>query len=301
VAERVLVTGAGGFIGVPLVRELVRRGADVVALDGPDAPGAERLAEQSAEPVDVRDRAALERAVARASPSAIVHLAALHYIPYCLAHPADTLAVNVVGTQHLLDAAAAAGRPRVVFASTGDVYTPSDRPHAESDPLGPINVYGASKAAGEWLGRIRRDLDVHVARLFNTYGPGETNPHVLPAILEQLHAGDVVLLGNVGARRDYVYVHDVVAALAALALHDGDPVTVNLGTGRATSVEELIERLARLTGRPLRVEVDESRLRPVDRPFMAADTARMRELLPELAPLGLDEGLRRTLAAERLL
>jgi UDP-glucose 4-epimerase len=299
VAERVLVTGAGGFIGVPLVRELARRGADVVGFDGPDRPGDERLPELALEEVDLRDGAAVDAAVRRAAPDAIVHLAAIHYIPYCLAHPVETLAVNVVGTQNLLDAATAASCCRVVFASTGDVYKPSERPHPESDTLGPVNVYGASKAVGEWLAQMRADLTVHVARLFNTYGPGETNPHVLPAIFEQLHAGDMLRLGNVTAQRDYVYVDDVAGALATLALAQDGPQVVNVATGRGTSVEDVVALLRELTGRPLRIELDEARLRPVDRPVLVAETQRMRAELA-VSPLDLREGLRRTLAAEGL-
>jgi len=293
VAERVLVTGAAGFIGVPLVEELRRRGHEVVALDGPPGTGRGGPAPNDGR-LDLRDSDATRRAVLDAAPCRIVHLAAVHFIPWCAAHPAETVAVNVLGTQHLLDAAAEAGCERLLLASTGDVYEPSERRHREDDRTAPINVYGASKLAAEQLVRLA-PLEADVARLFNVYGPGETNPHVIPELFGQMRRGDVLRLGNTEARRDYVYLDDAVAALVAFCEREGPALVANVGTGVTESVDGLVRRLRRLTGRGLRVEVDRSRLRPSDRPVLCADRGRLGELLgtSELTPL--DEGLRRTL------
>ena len=318
----VLVTGGAGFLGVALVSELARQGHAVAVLD--DFSGAKRTRlEPPAGPhgsplhgarvravdlrlreADLRDRAAVEDAIAELAPAAIVHLAARHYIPWCEANPEQTHAINVEGTANLLAAAGAAGVDRLLLASTADVYAPARRRHAESDRLAPPSVYGASKLAAERL------LAAHLARhpgaegralrLFNVYGPGETNPHVLPAILEQLHAGDVLRLGRTDARRGWIFVEDAARAFAALLeLPGSDPV--NLAGDRAASVDELIAVIARITGRPLRIERDPERMRPSDRPVLAADLARMRDLLPGFAPTALEEGLRRTLVAEGLV
>lgn len=195
-----LVTGAAGFIGIPTVRLLLRRGATVIAVDNFAVGSRERLREQGrhgeleVREVDLRDPVATRDALAGVETPHVLHLAAHHFIPFCVAHPAETLAVNVDGTQHLLDALGDADGRTLVFASTADVYRPSERPHSEDDALEPNNVYGASKVMGEWLVLFQGDrdpsLDARVARLFNAYGPGETNPHVLPDILGHMRHGD---------------------------------------------------------------------------------------------------------------
>jgi UDP-glucose 4-epimerase len=311
--NRILVTGGGGFIGIPTVRKLLGRGADVVVLDNFAVGSRDRLEELSEMghltilPVDLRDADAVRSAIRESDVSAVIHLAAIHFIPYCVSHPSETLAVNVLGTQHLLEALADSPVSRLVFASTGDVYVPATTAHREHDALGAGNVYGASKLMGEQLLALhshdRPSLEIVVARLFNTYGDGETNPHVLPDILAYMRAGDELPLGNTENRRDYVYVEDVAAALCELVAADLSErlTTVNVGTGRSLSVDDLVERLRELTQRPLRIQTDPAKLRKSDRPTLQADTAKRQQLLPDLCFRDVPEGLRLTLEAEGLL
>lgn len=304
----VLVTGGAGFVGVALVAELTRRGHEVAVLDDFSAAGRARLERPGGEDprvleADLRERDAVVGAVEACRPTVIVHLAARHYLPWCEANPAETHAINVVGTANLLEAAGETGVGRILLASTADVYVPATHPHPESDPLAASSAYGASKLVAEELlaAHLHRHPEASAAalRLFNVYGPGETNPHVLPAILEQLHAGDVLRLGNTEARRDWLYVEDAARAIAGLLeLAPGEPV--NIAGGNSASVDELIEVIAGITGRDPRVERDPERMRPSDRPMLAADLTRLGELLPDFTPTTLEEGLRRTLAAEGL-
>jgi UDP-glucose 4-epimerase len=305
--QRVLLTGAGGFIGVPTTRALLARGFEVAALDNFSVGSRERLEALSSEgelsilEVDLRDAAELRSAVASFSPWGVVHLAALHFIPYCISHPGETLAVNVLGTQHLLDALAQTGTSRLVFASTADVYAPSETAHAETDPTVPMNVYGASKLMGEQLLGFHREHDPElesvVARFFNVYGPGETNPHVMPAIFDQLRRSRVLELGNMTPRRDYIHVADMADAIVGLLLTAPDATTVNVGTGNATSVERLVELLEDVLGFELEVRTDPARVRPVDRPRLQADTERLRSILDAWEPMDLRAGLQATLEA----
>jgi UDP-glucose 4-epimerase len=309
VAERVLVTGAAGFIGAPLVKELLGRGHQVTALDDFSVGARERLEGATGDltvvDVDLRDAPRTEAAVAEAAPSAVVHLAALHFIPHCLARPDETVARNVHGTKHLFAALAEAPPRRLLFASTADVYAPSLEPLAEDDPTEPVNIYGSSKLAGEELvldfASNAPGVEATSLRFFNVYGPGETNPHVLPAIIDQLRAGNALRLGKIDARRDYVFVDDVVAAIVGLLDRPAGAPALNVGSGEAHSVRELVETIGRLTGRELSVELDESRLRPVDRELLAARTQRLHSALPELEPRGIEDGLRALLASEGLL
>ncbi|GAA1233637.1 hypothetical protein GCM10009676_16310 [Prauserella halophila] len=134
--------------------------------------------------LDIRQRSKLVQLMAAEHPWAVVHLAAQHFIPACDGAPAETLAINVLGTQHVLDACAVHPPQRLVFASTADVYGANESPHGEDDPPEPQGVYGWSKLFGERLLQDQAHRLGHctavVARLFNVYGPGDPHPHLLP-------------------------------------------------------------------------------------------------------------------------
>jgi UDP-glucose 4-epimerase len=303
----VLVTGGAGFVGVTLVRELLGRGQHVSVIDDFSVGARGRLDPVAGDvdiaAVDIRDATAVRDAVRAVAPGTIVHLAALHFIPWCNAEPAKALAINVQGMQNVLSAAAAAGVQRVVIASTADVYPISDAPHSEDDTPAPTGVYGISKLADELLLQSWAETTgarAVAARLFNIYGPGETNPHLLPDICAALRSSDRLSLGNLTPRRDYIFVEDVARVLADLAEREQPPAVVNVGTGTSTSVEEMVELIRGLTGRPITVAQDPAKLRPVDRPNLQARTDRLAAFAPDFQPVGLGEGLRRLLESEGL-
>src|SRR5438445_1592278 len=155
-ARTALVTGAAGFIGSHLVERLVEDGYRVVVVDRL-LSGEQRIQHLLRgeavvlERGDIRDEALMARVALLGPFDTVYHLAALHYIPYCAAHPVETLSVNVLGTVVLLEALKAAPPDQLVFASTGDVYAPKSEPHRETDPLGPLSIYGLSKVFGERL------------------------------------------------------------------------------------------------------------------------------------------------------
>jgi UDP-glucose 4-epimerase len=243
--------------------------------------------------VDLTDRAATRSAITAIRPWGVIHLAARHFIPHCEAHPAETMAINVVGTQHVIESL----EPdvRVVFASTADVYRPSLAPHTEADNVAPTGYYGLSKITAEHLVRLAYERGLiaapRVARLFNVYGPGETNPHVIPDILDHMSRGDELPLGNLEPRRDYVFVEDVADAVVRLVELDGPEVVVNVGTGRSWSVTDLVDQLGEISGRSLRALADPAKVRPSDRPELRADNRRLTTLFPDFRFTPLSEGL----------
>ena len=309
-----LVTGAAGYLGSHIVEQLLARGTPVLAVDNLSTGQARYLDEHWSNPdftlveQDIRNAGKLDELFERHRPAAIIHLAALHFIPACTADPALTVSLNVHGTQCVLSAARAAQVERFWFASTGDVYVPDDKPHHEADsPTGPFNIYGLSKLMGEQLIALESQTSPEtrfvVGRLFNLYGPRETNPHILPEIFAQLRANpDVPLrLGSLWPRRDLVPVAD--AARAAIATLDAAPpgvTTVNVATGVAVSMQYVLDLIGDLRGRPLAVETDPTKVRPVERGHLQADVARLRGMIDWVPHADHRSGLAEPVASESI-
>jgi UDP-glucose 4-epimerase len=231
---------------------------------------------------DVRDASALRSVVAAAEPDVVVHLAALHFIPAVDGAPDLARDVNVNATRSLLDALEPAPPELFLFASTAAVYPNRSGPIPEACEPAPLDLYGETKLAGEQLVAsygARTGTRTVVARIFNIVGPRETNPHVVPELVDQVRANPgAVRLGNLSPRRDYTDVRDVADALRRLLdLGEGSPTTFNVGSGRSTSVADLVRECEALLGRTIEVEVDARRLRPVDRAELVADSRRLRE------------------------
>jgi UDP-glucose 4-epimerase len=310
-----VVTGAAGFLGSHVVeRLLLDRGKSVLAVDDLSTGKGSFLTPFRAQPgfrllrQDIRDEEALKAAFLSYQPVAVVHLAALHFIPAAMANPAAAISLNVHGTQTVLSACRAAGVERFWFASTGDVYPPAEVPHREDDAPAPFNVYGLSKLMGEQLialeARHRPDARFVVGRLFNLYGPRETNPHILPEILEQVRnrPGALLRLGNIWPKRDLVPVADAARAVVEMVERAPTGITTcNVATGAATSMQQVVELLGELLGRPLPIDCDPTRVRPVERAHLQADVSRLRRLLGWVPHADVRRGLADLLAAEGLL
>jgi UDP-glucose 4-epimerase len=303
---RCLVTGGCGFVGSALVRRLLAEACEVVVVDdlsrgspenfGPDRDRVTVVAEEVASD--------LGQIVASFQPQAVFHLAALHFIPDCDANPARCLQINVTGARAVLEATAALRHQvSVVLASSAAVYAPADGPHREEDSLRPIDVYGYSKLWAEELAAgfsAGTGTAVGIARLFNVFGPGETNAHFIPSLICQLKAGETVRIGNLSSRRDYVFVDDVADALLRLARHcdDGQSATLNVGSGRAYTGHEVLAALAGFASVDVGVGagsapiLDPGRVRPVDRPSLLADPALAHKLLGWVPRTSLLDGLR---------
>lgn len=294
----VFMTGGAGFIGPHVLERLLQAGRRVVTFDNYATGSARTLPErdglQQVEG-DVRDRESLAAALRMADPDAIVHLAAIHYIPYCNAHPDEALDVNVRGTFNLLEAAKDVGVKRVVMASSAAVYPIQDGPCSEDGLVGPTDIYGATKVALEALGQsfaAETGVPVTSARFFNVYGPGETNPHVIPDILAQLGGDEPVRLGNMTPKRDYVHVSDVADAVVALLGADhAEHRSYNVGTGSEHSVADLIDVLSDVIGRRIEVVSEAGRRRRLDRQHLLSDIGRIRAEVGWEPRVSLAEGL----------
>jgi UDP-glucose 4-epimerase len=255
-AMHIVVTGGAGFIGGHSTAELVRRGHRVTAVDDL-SHGRREVVPRGVDlhVLDVRSPD-LSPLFARLRPDAVLHLAAQMDVRRSMADPVFDASVNVLGTLNTLQAAAASGARRFVFASSGGaIYGEQETfPAREDHPRRPASAYGASKLCGEaYLDLYTRafGLSSLAMRYANVYGPGqdpEGEAGVVAIFLGKLLAGaEPVINGDGLQTRDYVHVDDVARA-NALALESQATGALNVGTGRETSVVELAEILRRATG-----------------------------------------------------
>jgi UDP-glucose 4-epimerase len=301
IGESIVVTGGAGFIGSCLVKTLVEQAGKcrITILDNlcnghlqyvPDWPCI------SLHKVDLRSNEDVLRVVRDAKPDTVFHLAALHFIPYCNSHPSETMQVNVVGTQNLLEALCQHPPSSLVIISSMAVYPINDEANNEDDPYEATDIYGLSKIVNEMqLKMFSRKVTTQCAavRLSNIYGPNETNPHVIPEILSQIKQGlDIIALGNIKPKRDYIYVQDVAEALIALAQRNRHSYRVyNVGYGQEYSVSKVLAYLRDITGRQLTASVAAERVRKIDRMHLLADMQRIRTEIGWSPRVSLRQGL----------
>jgi UDP-glucose 4-epimerase len=301
----VLVTGAAGFIGSALCRRLRSLGHRVVGYDNLSRgrreylPQGVRLIEG-----DIRDVARVKETVSASKPDWLIHLAAMHFIPDCVARPQETIDVNVEGTRRVLESCRGSSVRSFIFASSAAVYAPTGGPCLEdATPLGPLEVYGESKLAAEHLVRTFHEetgTSISILRLFNAIGRNETNPHVVPHILESLQTSDVIRLGNIAPCRDYIDTRDVAEAILAVADGSHGLRVFNVGTGVAYSVQDIVESLRRILGRAITVVQEPLRVRATERMLLAADIERIRCATQWTPRLSLEDTLKDLVAAYRL-
>jgi UDP-glucose 4-epimerase len=293
----VLVTGGAGFIGSHVAEALATRGNDVVVLDDLSSGKRENLPEvvEFVEG-DIRDPVVVGDLFARVEPTACYHLAAQINVRVSVARPDHDAAINVLGTVNVLEAARPHGT-RIVFSSTGGaIYGECDGPAPEDAPRLPIAPYGTSKlAAEEYLATYNRLYGTgHVSlRYGNVYGPRQ-DPHgeagVVAIFFNALRAGETPkVFGDGRQTRDYVYVGDVARATVAAAEHDG---VYNVGTGRETSVVELLELCQRIAGTSFEPEFAPARPGEIQRAVV--DPSRAVDELGWRPEHNLEDGLRET-------
>jgi NAD dependent epimerase/dehydratase len=303
--KKVLVTGAGGFIGSHLVEKLVSEGAQVKAFVRYNSRGDPGLlghlpaeVQNAAEIVagDLCDLSAIEMAMKEVQ--VVYHLGALIAIPYSYLHPAEVIKTNVLGTLNVLLAARAAGVERLIHTSTSEVYgTALQVPITEDHPLQGQSPYSASKIGADKIAEsfyCAYDLPVVTIRPFNTYGPRQSARAVIPTIITQVLAGGKVRIGNLETRRDFTYVGDTVSGFLRGGEATGvEGQTFNLGTGSEISIRDLLEHIGQIAGRTIDIEVDPQRLRPTKSEVqrLLSDNTRARQALAWSPAVPLADGL----------
>jgi NAD dependent epimerase/dehydratase len=307
--SKVLITGAGGFIGSHLCELCLAEGAEVRAFvhynSRSDWGMLEDLDKKSIKSIeviagDLRDSGAVRRAIRGCNR--VFHLGALIGIPYSYANPEDVVQTNVLGTLHVLQSSLECGIDRLVQTSTSEVYgTAQYVPMDEKHPLNPQSPYAASKVGSDKLAESyyrTYDLPVVIVRPFNTYGPRQSPRAVIPTIIIQALHSRAIRLGNLESRRDLTFVKDTARGfVAASCAPKVEGETIQLGTQQEYSISELVGLLGTILGKKLNVITETKRQRPsgseVQRLFASNQNAQKRLKWTPNVPLA--EGLEKTL------
>jgi NAD dependent epimerase/dehydratase len=306
--KKVLVTGAGGFLGSHLVERLVIEGAQVRAFVRYNSRAdfgllsmipSEMRASIEIITGDLRDLHAIN--LAMRGIGIVFHLGALIAIPYSYLHPYEVIETNIMGTFNILQAGRNARVERIVHTSSSEVYGSAKYvPIDEDHPLQGQSPYSASKIGADKLAEsfyCSYDLPVVTIRPFNTYGPRQSARAVIPTIITQMIKENKVRLGNLDTKRDFTYVDDTVDGFMRTSIIPGiEGKTFNLGTGTEISVRELVAALSMISGKSIELVVDTGRLRPEKSEVMRllSDNHRARQVLGWEPKIDLEEGLRLT-------
>ena len=284
--QRILITGANGFVGQVLCKILQQAGHHVITLVGTSSP-LPKHADQVLQ-CDIRDADLLEHAVAQAAPTHVVHLAAVTHVPTSFKDPVRTWTTNVMGSINLLQALQRkAPNAFVLFVSSSEVYGASFKagiPLTESTPCQPMNPYAASKLAAEaaFNEYFRQGMSGVIVRPFNHIGPGQSADFATASFARQIaliEAGkqtQQLNVGNLQAERDFLDVRDVCGAyVKLLQLADQEttyPRCFNISSGQPRKIQEILDTLLGLTDQLIEVVEDSERMRPSDIPSASASS-----------------------------
>ncbi len=288
----VLITGACGFVGKYLIREIAEKPPDSMKIFGIGIEPEDPVISNSLDGyqcIDITARKKLRECLIEVNPDIIFHLAAQSSVAVSFRNPFSTLSANIAGTLNILDIIVndLECRPLIVLTGSGEIYDHSSVtiPFTEESAISPANPYAMSKAAVDHLGKLywkNYGLKTIRTRSFNHIGPGQSADFVMPSFASQvaeIEAGiksPVIKVGNLNARRDFTDVRDVARAYVSLAEKGRHGEVYNVCSGKAISIEQMLDMLLELTDETIEIEKDPERMRPVDIPVSFGDNSRIR-------------------------
>ena len=285
--EKVLIFGAGGFVGSYLSREFLEHGYAVVGSD--KAMRGQLPPEVAFHPADLLNAAEVEALVNAVGPDIVVNLAAISSVGASWGIPQTTIEVNVVGALNILEAARKAEKkPRILFVGSSEEYVITEQAIDEKTALNASNPYGISKVTQENFAALYREhygLRVYCVRPFNHTGVGQRDSFVLPSFCKQVAAIEksgqpgTIQVGNLNIERDFSHVKDIVRAYRMIVEQDDCRAIYNVGSGTAYNLTELLQYVTKLSQQPISIEVDPARFRPSDQPRICCDHRRITEEL----------------------
>ncbi len=299
----VLVTGGAGFIGSTLVRELIKVGANVIVYDNllyGDKYNLSDIEKDMTLVIGDVISGKIFDTLKKYNIDYVFNLAAEPYIPHSYDNPEKFFQVNVNGTINLLSACRTFNVKRIIHVSTSEVYgTGQIIPMNEKHPLNPLSTYAVSKLAGDraaFVFSYERNIPVVIVRPFNSYGPRETQPYIIPEIIRQLFNGKTLHLGNIDAKRDFTYVEDTaLGMISAMTSNLTKGEVVNIGSNKSYSIKDIAILIGKEFGYDnIDIQIDKTRLRPLDVELLESDYSKINKLTGWKPTVDIKEGLKRT-------
>ena len=303
--KKVLVTGAGGFIGSHLVEKLAEIGAHVRAfvmytstgtLENLDVIPREVLSKIEIVYGDLRSIESVRKAVKGCE--VIFHLGALISIAYSYHDPLDFVQTNVLGTFNILQASKEFEIKKIIITSTSEVYgTALFSPINEEHPLQAQSPYSATKISADKLAESfykSYNTPVAIIRPFNTYGPRQSIRAVIPTIIYQTITQDKIKIGSLAPKRDFTFVKDTVEGFIKVAESENSiGETINIGSGKTISIGDLANTIQKILGKSLIIETDEKKVRPdkSEVNLLLCDNSKAKKLIGWEPKVSLEEGL----------
>lgn len=305
--KRALIIGAAGFVGSYLIDHIQKHCVwSIVVTKMPQetmaCPGVDIC------DLDILAPEAIERLLEEQRPDYIFHLAAQSSVAVSWKNPGLTVDVNVKGSLNVLDAVRKLDyKPRVLLIGSGEEYghvRENEVPVQEDNVLRPGNIYAATKACQNMVGAIYAQaygMDVMMVRAFNHVGPNQSPIFVVADFCKQtaeIEAGlkePVIKVGNLSARRDFSDVRDVVRAYVELMEKGKAGETYNVGSGNAVEIRKILDMILCRSKKEIRVEVEPSRMRPVDVPVIEADISKLKACTGWKQKITLEETIQDTL------
>ena len=285
---KALIIGASGFVGPYLVEEVRNSLFCEVITTTSRKIGKLGIGEDKTVNLNIRDKEQISRILFSEKPDYIFHLAAQSSVALSWRDPKSTVDINIIGAINLINAVQQSGyTPRVLIAGSGEEYgrvRENDIPIKESAALSPGNVYAVTKACQNMMASIYSRayaLPLVMTRSFNHIGPGQSRQFVVADFcsqvveIEQGKRDRVIRVGNLSAKRDFTDVRDVVKAYCRLIQYGKSGETYNVGSGRAISIQEILDIILSQTTANVIIENDPARLRPVDVPIIEADISKI--------------------------
>lgn len=305
--KKALIIGAAGFVGNYLIDHIQKDCIwSIIVTKMPH----EKIEKNGVDVrnLDIMDKRSVDDLLNEVHPDYIFHLAAQSSVALSWKNPGLTVDVNIKGSLNVLDAIRELDyKPRVLLIGSGEEYgyvKPSEVPVHEDNVLRPGNIYAATKACQNMLGKIYSQaygMDIMMVRAFNHVGPNQAPLFVVSDFCKQvaeiekgLHE-PVMRVGNLSARRDFSDVRDVVRAYTLLMEHGQAGENYNVGSGKAVAIQEILDMILSFAKTSITVEVDPARLRPVDVPVIEADVTKLEACTGWKREIALERTIEETL------
>lgn len=286
---KALIIGGAGFVGNYLISHLkndLKWDVFVTKMSHEKSSNADVKSFD----LDILDKDQIKDVLEKVKPDYIFHLAAQSSVALSWKNPALTIDVNVKGSVNVLDMVRELNyKPRILLIGSGEEYghiKPEESPIVEDNVVRPGNIYAATKACQNMIGKIYADgydMDVMMVRAFNHIGPNQAPMFVVSdfckqvADIERGNREPIIYTGNLSAKRDFTDVRDVVRAYALLIQKGQKGETYNIGSGKAITIQVILDTILSLSTADITIQVDPEKLRPVDIPIIEADTSKVRE------------------------